>query len=126
LLRSDFSAADVRNSDFKSADLQDSDLHSANFRQSNFHKASLLAANIGDADLTGADLSESDLTGAVLDNADLGLADFRDAKWNGIRSIKGANLYGVKNAPNGFLEWARHHGAVQETEEQWESTRHGE
>ena len=125
LLRSDFSAADARNGDFKSADLQDSDLSSANFRQSDFRRASLLAARLSDADLTGADLSEADLTGVTLDNADLRFTVFKSTKWNHIRSIKGANLYGVKDAPDGFLEWALHRGAVQmESDEQWESARH--
>lgn len=124
LLRSDFSAADVRNSDFKAADLQDSNLRSANFRQSDFAGASLLSAHLDDADLTGANLSEADLTDAVLDNADLRSVDFRSAKVSEIRSMKGANVFDLKDAPQGFVEWALHHGAVRmENEEQWEQSR---
>ena len=122
LLRSDFSAADVRNSDFKAADLQDSNLHSANFRQSAFQQASLIGAQIDDADLQGADLSGADLSGAVLDNTDLRLVKLDQAKWNNILSIKGANVYAVRGAPPGFLEWAMKQGAVQmQTDEQWQS-----
>lgn len=122
LLRSDFSAADVRNSDFKAADLQDANLHSANFRQSAFQGASLLGAQIDDADLQGADLSGADLSGAVLDNTDLRLVKLDQAKWNNIQSIKGANVYAIKDAPPGFLEWAMKQGAVQmQTDEQWQS-----
>ena len=123
LLRSDFSAADVRNSDFKAADLQDANLHSANFRQSAFQRASLIGAQIDEADLQGADLSGADLSGAVLDNTDLRLVKLDQAKWNNIQSIKGANVYAIKDAPPGFLEWAMKQGAVQmQTEEQWQDS----
>lgn len=123
LLRSDFSAADVRNSDFKAADLQDSNLHSANFRQASFQQASLAGAQIDDADLEGANLSDADLSGVVLDNTDLRLVTLSRTRWNDIRSIKGANVYGIREAPAGFLEWALKQGAVQMQEEQWQSAR---
>jgi uncharacterized protein YjbI with pentapeptide repeats len=113
LLRSDFSAADARNSDFKAADLEDANLHSANFRQADFRRASLAGAQIDEADLEGADLTDADLSGAVLDNADLCYASFHNANWKNIRSIKGADLYGIREAPPGFLEWALKQGAVQ-------------
>ena len=123
LLRSDFSAADVRNSDFKAADLQDANLHSANFRNSSFRGASLAGAQIDDADFQGADLSAADLSGAVLDNTDLRLVTLNHALWNNIRSIKGTNVYGIRDAPPGFLEWAIKQGAVQmPTDEQWQSS----
>lgn len=124
LLRSDFSAADVRNSDFKDADLQDSDLHSANFRHSMFQNASLLRVRMDDADFEGADFSQADLSGAILDDTDLRFTALRSARWSGILSIKGANVYGVRDAPDGFLEWAIRHGAVQmQSDEQWENSR---
>ncbi|HWY70548.1 MAG TPA: pentapeptide repeat-containing protein [Terriglobales bacterium] len=124
LLRSDFSAADVRNSDFDAANLQDSNLRSANFRQSNFQDASLAGAEMEDGDFEGADFSRADLTGAVFDNADLRLASLKDSQWNEIRSIKGANVFGVHDAPAGFVEWATKHGAVQmQSDEQWENWR---
>lgn len=113
LLRSNFNAADVRNSDFKSANLQDSDLHSANFRQGNFQDASLVGARMDDADLQGADLSSANLSGSTLDNADLRFTNMNNTGWNGIQSIKGANIYGVRNPPPGFVDWAVKHGAVQ-------------
>lgn len=120
LLRSDFSTADVRNSDFKAADLQDANLHSANFRQSAFERASLSGAQIDDADFQGADLSGTNLSGVVFDNTDLRLVNFNGAVWNSIRSIKGANVYGIRDAPPGFLEWALKQGAVQmQMDEQW-------
>lgn len=124
LRRSDFSAADVRNSSFKSADLQDSNLHSANFRQSDFQDAALSGAQMDDGDFSGANFSRADLSGVVLDNADLRLTSLKDSNWNEIRSIKGANVYGVHDAPAGFIEWAAKQGAVQmQSDEQWENWR---
>ena len=113
LRRSNLSAADLRDSDFESADLQDSNLHSGNFRHSNFHEASLAGAQMDDGDFEEADFSGADLSGAVLDNADLRLALMKDAQWKDIHSIRGANLYGLHEAPAGFIEWATKHGAVQ-------------
>lgn len=124
LLRSDFSAADLRNSDFESADLQDSNLRSANFRQSDFQNASLAGAEMQDGDFQGADFARADLTGAAFDNADLRLASLKDSHWNEIRSISGANVYGLHDAPAGFVEWATKHGAVQmQDDQQWEKWR---
>src|SRR5215510_12342840 len=121
LLRSDFSAADVRNSNFESADLQDSNLRYGNFRQSDFENASLAGAEMQDGDFQGADFTRADLTGAAFDNADLRLASLKDSHWNEIRSISGANVYGLHDAPAGFIEWATKHGAVQmQSDEQWE------
>ena len=126
LLRSNFSAADVRNSDFKDAELQDSDLHSANFRHSTFQNASLLRVQMDDADFEGADFSHADLSDASLDDADLRFVSLASTNWSGIRSIKGANVFGVRNAPDGFVDWALRHGAVQmQGDEQWENSHQG-
>ena len=124
LMRADFSAADVRNSDFESANLQDSNLRSGNFRQSNFENASLTGAEMQDGDFEGASFTRTDLAGAELDNADLRLTSLKDTRWKEIRSISGANLYGLRDAPAGFVEWATRHGAVQmQSDEQWEKWR---
>jgi len=125
LIRSNFSAADVRNSDFSDADLEDSELRSANFRQSNFTNASLAGTHLEDADFQNANLSDCELSGATLDGADLRFVTFTNLGWNHILSIKRANLFGVRNAPAGFLQWASQHGAVQiEKDEDWENGDH--
>jgi hypothetical protein len=124
LLRSDFSAADVRNSDFRQSDLQDCNLHSANFRQAKFAQASLVGTRMDDADMQGADFSDADLSGAILDNADLRFVNFAKIQWRQIGSMKGANLFGSRNAPPEFIDWAAKHGAVQiESDEGWERAR---
>ncbi len=113
LVRSNFSGTDLRDSDFASADFSDADLHYANFRQSNLHNAHFQHAHLDKADLWGADLSGADLSGAVIDSADLRFANLADVHWHDLGALKNANIYGVKNAPDGFIPWALQHGAVQ-------------
>lgn len=118
LVRSNFGAADVRDSDFISADLTDSDLNSGNFRYSNLRNGSFRGSNLENADFFGADLTGADLSGASLTGADLRTANLANISWKGIAGIKGANLYAVKNAPEGFLAWALQHGAISQNPDQ--------
>jgi Pentapeptide repeats (9 copies) len=113
LVRSNFSAVDARDSDFSSSDFSDSDLLSANFRRSSLRDVSFQRANLERADLTGADLSNSDFTGATFANADLRNTNLENIRWRGINNLKNANLFGARNAPDGFLAWALQHGAIQ-------------
>jgi pentapeptide repeat protein len=113
LLRSNFNAADLRDSDFVYADFSDADLRSANLRQSNLRNANFQRAGLEDADLWGVDLSNADLSGTTLTSADLRFANLTNIRWRDTRALKNANIYGCKNAPEGFLPWALQHGAVQ-------------
>ena len=113
LRRADFSAADLRDSHFDFADLSDADLRSSNFRQSHLRGARFQGADLEEADLVDADLSDADLSGATLTGADLSNANLANARWRDLASIKNANIYGVKNPPEGFIAWAKQHGAVQ-------------
>jgi hypothetical protein len=113
LLRSNFSAADLRDANFNFADFSDADLRTANFRGSRLQGAGFQRADLQDADLTGADLSGADLSGATLTNTDLSNSDLSNVRWSHLASVKNANIYGVKNAPEGFISWAKQHGAVQ-------------
>lgn len=73
-----------------------------------------------DADFWGADLSEADLAQASLEGTDLRNTNLRNLYWRDIKSLKMANIYGVKNAPEGFVAWAVKNGAVQiESDDQW-------
>ena len=117
LLRANFSSADVREGKFPSADFTFADLRSANFRQSNLEQVSFQGANLGDSDLTGADLTGADLADSSLADADLTNANLRDVRWEHIASMKNANIFGVKNAPQGFVGWALKHGAQQQAAE---------
>ena len=113
LLRSNFSGADLRDSHFNSADFSDADLRSANFRASHLEGAAFQRADMREADLTDADLRGADLSGATLNYADLTNANLADSRWRNIASLKNANLFGVRNPPDGFLTWAKQQGAVQ-------------
>jgi Pentapeptide repeats (8 copies) len=113
LLRADFSAADVRRSDLQSADFTNANLHSANFREGNLENASFQSADLTDADLSGSNLSGAKLDDADISGADLRFADLRGVEWRHLRKVTAANIAGVKNAPEGFVEWALQNGAVQ-------------
>lgn len=121
LVRSNFSGADLRDSDFASADFSDADLRSANFRQSNLRGAHFQRASLDDVDLLGTDLSNADLSGATFVRADLRFANLDNVRWQDLHNLKNANIYGAKNAPEGFVSWALQHGAVQiESDSQWQ------
>jgi hypothetical protein len=112
--RANFAGADLRDSDFHQASLPDADLHYANLRGADLRKVNLAGASLNDADLAGADFA-----GADLDNADLGQANLRGANldhitnWQRLRSLDKANILEVRNAPEGFVDWARKEGAVE-------------
>ena len=116
LVRADFSSADLRMSRLAECDLTLANMSSANFRSASLEQSMLREADLRDADLNGANLRDADLGGAVLDGADLRHARLENTRWQGIRSIKGANVAGVAGAPAGFLEWAMAHGAVNQPE----------
>jgi hypothetical protein len=113
LSRCNFSGADLRSSDFDSADMSDANLRVANFRESMLRSVEFDHADFTEADLWGADLSGADLSGTILEKADLSKTNLANLKWTGIRELKGANIFGVKNAPEGFVAYALKHGAVQ-------------
>ena len=112
--------------------LQEADLKMAHLDRANLRQANLKMTYLGWANLNGADLSKSDLSrarlgGTNLSGAYLTCADLRDVKfqaisnWEGIENIKLANVSGVTNAPEGFLERAMVNGAVSlESDEEWE------
>jgi hypothetical protein len=112
LMRSDFSSADLRNSNLTSVEFTFSDLNSANLRDSALDRARFIQANLHSADLAGSSLVGADLSGAILDDCDLRRSDLKDLQWQHISSIKGANIAAVRNAPEGFVQWAMAHGAA--------------
>lgn len=113
LARANFNSADARDSDFRSTDFSNADLQSANFRGSDFRNADLSGAQLTNADLFGANLDGADLSKTTLENTDLCNTDLRNVRWQQIRTVSKANLFGAKNMPDGFLAWALKNGAVQ-------------
>ena len=114
LLRSDFSSADLRNSNLAGVDFTLANLNSANLRGAALDHCKCAQADLRNTDLEGSSLVGADLTGAELDDADLRGADLQDVMWQQIKSIKGANVATVKNAPAGLVEWALKNGAVEQ------------
>ena len=78
----------------------------------NLENAILFGANLRSAVLSKANLCNADLSSADISRAYLGCADLRNARlegiknWKNIESLKHANLFGVRDAPDGFVEWA--------------------
>jgi len=112
LTRANLNAVDARNSEFQQADFMGANLHAGNFRESNLSGANFQDADLGEADFCSANFTGADLSGTTLDGADLGNTDLSNLKWENIKSLKGASLQQVRNAPRGFLDWASAHGAV--------------
>ena len=77
-------------------------LDDAEFFGANLKEALLIEANLCRADLSGADLSKAYLSCADLCHAKLdGIRN-----WKAIECLKRANIFGVRDAPDGFVEWA--------------------
>src|SRR5437763_274019 len=97
-------------------------LRSTNLRNADLSGAQLLDANLFDADLKGANLSGVSMRGANLERVDLRDADLRGLMdWKSMRSIKLANIHAVRNAPTGFVDWAKANGAVDlRDDEEWD------
>jgi Pentapeptide repeats (8 copies) len=125
LSRCSFEAADLRQSVLARADLSYCNLRSANLRNADLNHAQLSDADLTEADLTDADLNSADLDRADLSNTDLRGANLNGVRWSGILSLHLANVFGVKNAPDGFLPFALAHGAVQaQSDEEWVRLQH--
>jgi hypothetical protein len=117
LARANFDAADAREAQLESTRIDNASLRSTNLRGANLEHASLQGTALNGADLNGADLRGADLSGASLDDVDLRRVELDGVKWQTLQSVKGANVYGVRNPPAGFLEWALSHGAASKAEE---------
>jgi uncharacterized protein YjbI with pentapeptide repeats len=88
--------------------LSKANLAGANLEGADLREAILVTANLAGANLRGADLSGARLSAATLDGADLNDV----VGWDKIASLSYASVDGVRNAPKGFLDFARGHGAV--------------
>lgn len=120
LSRCDFHASDLRNSSLTHAFLIYCNFQSANFRSANLSFAHLEDADFTNADLNGATLSSANLARATLERTDLRDSDFTNVSWKEIGSLKLANVYGIKNAPDGFIAFALAHGAVSlQSDDDW-------
>jgi alpha-tubulin suppressor-like RCC1 family protein len=127
------SGAFLVNSNLRGADLHGAVLASSNLAGADLSNASLKGASLADirlagATLLGATLDSSDVRGADLQGVNLEGASLLGIRaWRDIRRVAGANLYGVQNPPDGFLEWAVVNGAMcVESAAIWSAVRSGE
>jgi uncharacterized protein YjbI with pentapeptide repeats len=121
LSRCNFQASDMRDSNLDFADMTFCNLHSTNLRGGSLQHARLTDVDLAEADLNGSDLEGADLTRADLTGADLRSADLAHLDWKGIASLQLANVWGVRNPPDGFLSFALSHGAVSlASDEDWD------
>ncbi len=112
LFHANLSGADALLANFSGAKLFEANLSGINIEEANFSGAYLSLANLSDANLYKANLSEADLYRADINS----IKNYRM-----IIDINNANIYGVKNAPDGFIEWAKEHGALSiENRLEWE------
>jgi len=118
LSRADFHASDLRDAVLERSHLENAELAYTNFRRANLRETLLQGANLSQADLVDADLSGAHLDGADLEGADLRNTSLKGITWTRIRSTKDANVYGVRDAPAGFVNWALANGAVSKREDE--------
>ncbi|MBV8780804.1 MAG: pentapeptide repeat-containing protein [Phycisphaerae bacterium] len=99
---------DLHGADLTRALLSGADMRSANLSGASLRSAKLHYTNLNDAVLVGADVDDADLSDTDLTGADLrGLTH-----WQSILSLTDASVVNVRNAPDGFLAWAKQHGAI--------------
>lgn len=118
LSRSNFEASDLRDAALHASDFYLANLHFANLRGADLSGARFTEASLADSDLNGANLSGADLTGADLSRADLRNANLNGILWRKLKSVDAVNIYGVRNAPPGFADWALAHGAKSDAAEE--------
>jgi uncharacterized protein YjbI with pentapeptide repeats len=102
--------------DLLGASLIRASLRGANLKGAQLEECDFFEADMTGIDLTSATLLRANVAGAILTNANLERADLSELEgWSSIRSIEGARISGVRNAPDGFRAWAVEHGAVDST-----------
>ena len=106
----DLRVAGLEGADLRGARLEGADLTGVRFESADLRETRLEGANLSRARLEGAKLYGARLEGADLRGADLANVEF----WRGIESITLANIHGVKNATDRFVQWALDRGAVEE------------
>jgi Pentapeptide repeats (8 copies) len=116
LHRCNMSSADIRNGSFTGSSMEDAVMVFTNLRGGDLGYTHLTGADFTDADLSGVDLRYADVSQVKFDRADLRGANLAGlVNWRAIRSMVATNILGVRNAPDGFVAWAKMEGAVEST-----------
>jgi hypothetical protein len=115
LLGVDISDAFLQGVKLRRANLNRSDLSGADMRDADLSKAKLESANLRSVNLVDASLAEANVSHANFKDADLTNADLQGLKnWQEIDSMQDTIIGGVRNAPPGFVQWAKQHGATED------------
>lgn len=134
----------LENADLREANFAGAKLINANLTGALLSGANLTGTNLGDSggrmvlgstNFRLASLSDDDHIQLILDANFAGaygldyadnifivgtnLADIK--QWQEVSSIKDANIRGVRNPPEGFVQWAVDHGAVSIEDEEWKN-----
>jgi len=113
--------AHLERSDFSGTFFYCTKLSEAHLDGADFKGTTIIASDFPDATLIGADFKNATIIASDLSNANL--TDIID--WKEIKDMKNTNIYGVKNAPDGFKEFAKNDmGAVEiKKRDEWEKKR---
>jgi len=100
------------------AKLQGADFGNAKLQRADFWNARLQGANLSNTNLEEAILWEVNLYGASLKGANLSYADLKGiTNWKRTSDLTGANIFQIKSAPEGFIEFAKSKGAIEKEPE---------
>ncbi|WP_226873673.1 pentapeptide repeat-containing protein [Microbispora sitophila] len=99
--------------DMMGASLIRASLRGAKLGSAQLEECDFFEADLSGADLSGAQLLRAIVTGAILDEVNLERADLSELQgWKEIKSLREARISGIRNAPEGFREWAVEQGAI--------------
>jgi hypothetical protein len=129
LFNVDLSNADLRDADFRGAlvgstEHNPAQLSGAKLTDANFEGINLTGVPFARCDMRGVRLNSASLRSVLLLQTDLRRAELYGLKnWKEIEAVRGANIFGIKDAPDGFREWAISEGAVEiPNDEDWRRT----
>ncbi len=123
LSKANFNVADLEETVFRFADLKGATFIRSKMPNGHLMFSDAEGAVFSNAMLNGTNINQTNLKGALLNNVDVTDATFfkvnlEDADldgligWESIPSIDGTNIANIRNAPEGFVEWALANGAI--------------
>ena len=110
--RANLFRADLRWANLPDTDLRQLNLNEVDFYGANLYRANLEGANLNRANFEKANLREANLKSVNLIQGNLSRADMLGVKWQEMHISK-ANIWGIKNPPDGFKEWSLKNAAVE-------------
>jgi uncharacterized protein YjbI with pentapeptide repeats len=125
LTSANFSASSLKNSVFRHTELQAAAFIGSSADNTVFAFCFGIGAVFSNADLTGAAINQCDMSSSSFSGANLSDASFYNVNlkganfqgvenWRAISSFEGSNIFEIRNAPEGFVEWAMENGAIDE------------